>query len=255
MEKKTALITGGATGIGRACAVRLAGMGYEILITYNRSAAKAEELQKELAEKGVRCEIFRADVSKEEEAAALIAFCREKYGRLDALVNSAGTTKFIPFPDLDAATAEVWEELFQVNVMGTFFCCREASKLMKENGGGCMVNIASLAGMRVSGSSLPYGVTKAGVIMMTKSLAMTLAPEIRVNCVSPGMVEGTAWYRDRTGFDVDAHNARQAKEIPLLRVANAEDVADSVCFLISEQGGYLTGVNIPIDGGRGERMP
>ncbi len=117
-----------------------------------------------------------------------------------------------------------------------------------------MVNIASLAGMRVSGSSLPYGVTKAGVIMMTKSLAMTLAPEIRVNSVSPGMVSGTDWYRYRKDFDVDEHNRKQAEGVPLLRVATAEDVTDSVCFLISEQAKYLTGVNLPVDGGRGEKM-
>lgn len=253
--KKVALITGGATGIGKACALQLAGMGYDILISYNTSSAKAEELQKELKEKGTRCEIFQANVSKEEDAAKLVEYCRETFGRLDAVVNSAGTTKFIPFPDLDAVTTEVWEELLHVNLMGTFFCCREAAKLMKENGGGCIVNVASLAGMRVSGSSLPYGVSKAGVIMMTKSLAMTLAPEIRVNSVSPGMVAGTAWYRNREGFDVDAHNARQAKEIPIGRVATGDDVADTICFLISDKGAYLTGVNIPIDGGRGERMP
>jgi len=253
--KKVALITGGATGIGKACALQLAGMGYDILISYNTSSAKAETLQKELTEKGTRCEIFQANVSKEEDAAKLVEYCRETFGRLDAVVNSAGTTKFIPFPDLDAVTTEVWEELLHVNLMGTFFCCREAAKLMKENGGGCIVNVASLAGMRVSGSSLPYGVSKAGVIMMTKSLAMTLAPEIRVNSVSPGMVAGTAWYRNREGFDVDAHNARQAKEIPIGRVATGDDVADTICFLISDKGAYLTGVNIPIDGGRGERMP
>ena len=253
--KKVALVTGGATGIGKACALQLAGMGYDILISYNTSYAKAEELQKELKEKGTRCEIFQANVSKEEDAAKLVEYCRETFGRLDAVVNSAGTTKFIPFPDLDAVTTEVWEELLHVNLMGTFFCCREAAKLMKENGGGCIVNVASLAGMRVSGSSLPYGVSKAGVIMMTKSLAMTLAPEIRVNSVSPGMVAGTAWYRNREGFDVDAHNARQAKEIPIGRVATGDDVADTICFLISDKGAYLTGVNIPIDGGRGERMP
>ena len=253
--KKIALVTGGATGIGKACALQLAGMGYDILISYNTSSAKAEELQKELKEKGTRCEIFQANVSKEEDAAKLVEYCRETFGRLDAVVNSAGTTKFIPFPDLDAVTTEVWEELLHVNLMGTFFCCREAAKLMKENGGGCIVNVASLAGMRVSGSSLPYGVSKAGVIMMTKSLAMTLAPEIRVNSVSPGMVAGTAWYRNREGFDVDAHNARQAKEIPIGRVATGDDVADTICFLISDKGAYLTGVNIPIDGGRGERMP
>ena len=253
--KKVALVTGGATGIGKACALQLAGMGYDILISYNTSSAKAEELQKELKEKGTRCEIFQANVSKEEDAAKLVEYCRETFGRLDAVVNSAGTTKFIPFPDLDAVTTEVWEELLHVNLMGTFFCCREAAKLMKENGGGCIVNVASLAGMRVSGSSLPYGVSKAGVIMMTKSLAMTLAPEIRVNSVSPGMVAGTAWYRNREGFDVDAHNARQAKEIPIGRVATGDDVADTICFLVSDKGAYLTGVNIPIDGGRGERMP
>ncbi len=253
--RKTILVTGGATGIGKACAERMAKKGYDVLITYKRSEGPAQDLRKELEGYGVRCELFKVNVADEDEVKSLFTYCREKFGRLDALVNSAGLTRFIPFPDLDAVTTEVWEELLQTNLMGTFFCCREAAKLMNEGEGGVMVNVASLAGMRVSGSSLPYGVSKAGVIMMTKSLAMTLAPKIRVNSVSPGMVAGTAWYRDRTGFDVDAHNARQAEEIPVGRVATAEDVADTVCFLLSDEGGYLTGVNIPVDGGRGERMP
>ena len=253
--KKVALVTGGATGIGRASAAQLSDMGYDILISYNTSSAKAEEFQKELEAKGTKCAICQANVVKEEDASKLVDFCRKTFGRLDAVVNSAGTTRFIPFPDLDAVTTEVWEELLQTNLMGTFFCCREAAKLMKESGGGCIVNVASLAGMRVSGSSLPYGVSKAGVIMMTKSLAITLAPEIRVNSVSPGMVAGTAWYRNRDGFDVDGHNARQALEIPVGRVATAEDVANTICYLISDKGSYLTGINVPIDGGRGERMP
>lgn len=253
--KKVALVTGGATGIGRASAAQLSDMGYDILISYNTSSAKAEEFQKELEAKGTKCAICQANVVKEEDASKLVDFCRKTFGRLDAVVNSAGTTRFIPFPDLDAVTTEVWEELLQTNLMGTFFCCREAAKLMKESGGGCIVNVASLAGMRVSGSSLPYGVSKAGVIMMTKSLAITLAPEIRVNSVSPGMVAGTDWYRNRDGFDVDGHNARQALEIPVGRVATAEDVANTICYLISDKGSYLTGINVPIDGGRGERMP
>ncbi len=253
--RKVIMVTGGATGIGKACALRMAKKGYDVLIAYNRSVQPALKLKEELEACGVRCEIFKVNVADENEVKELLAFCREKFGRLDALVNSAGITRFIPFPDLDAVTTEVWEDLLETNLMGTFFCCREAAKLMKENGGGVMVNVASLAGMRVSGSSLPYGVSKAGVIMMTKSLAMTLAPEIRVNSVSPGMVAGTEWYRDREGFDVDAHNARQALEIPVGRVATAEDVADTICFLLSDEGSYLTGVNIPIDGGRGERMP
>ena len=165
--RKTILVTGGATGIGKACAERMAKKGYDVLITYKRSEGPAKELQKELEGYGVRCEIFKADVADEDQVRALIGYCREKFGRLDALVNSAGLTRFIPFSDLDAVTTEVWEELLQTNLMGVFFCCREAAKLMNEGEGGVMVNIASLAGMRVSGSSLPYGVSKAGVIMMT----------------------------------------------------------------------------------------
>ncbi len=252
MENRVAIITGGATGIGKAAALQLSDQGYAVMIVYNRSSEAAELLQKELHEKGRACEIIRADVSIEEDARKLIDYCEQIYGRLDALVNSAGTTSFIPFSDLDAVTSEVWEKILRVNVMGTFFCTREASKLMNKNGGGAVVNVASLAGMRVSGSSLPYGVSKAGLIMMTKSLAITLAPTIRVNSVAPGVVTGTAWHRDRDNFDRAAHNAKQSAQIPLKRVAEPEDVADVITYLLSDAASYLTGVNVPIDGGRGE---
>ena len=252
MNKKVAIITGGATGIGKAVALKLSNQGYAVMIVYNRSSEAAELMQKELHEKGRECEIIQADVSVEEDARRLIAECEKRYGRLDALVNNAGTTSFIPFPDLDAVTTDVWEKILRVNVMGTFFCTREASKLMNKSGGGAVVNVASLAGMRVSGSSLPYGVSKAGLIMMTKSLAITLAPTIRVNSVAPGVVTGTAWHRDRDNFDRAAHNAKQSAQIPLKRVAEPEEVADVITYLLSDAASYLTGINVPIDGGRGE---
>lgn len=252
MNGKTAVITGGATGIGKAVTLALTEQGYSVVVVYNRSSDSAEALQNEIVQKGGRCAIFQADVSYEQQAADLMQFCRSTYGRLDALVNCAGTTSFIPFPDLDAVTAEVWEKILRVNIQGSFFCCREASKLMKESDGGAIVNIASLAGLRVSGSSLPYGVSKAGLIHLTKCLAVTLAPDIRVNSVSPGIVTGTAWHRDRVSFDREAHNAKNGKIIPLGRVAEPEDVANVVLYLLSDEASYLTGVDIPIDGGRKE---
>lgn len=250
--KKVALITGGATGIGKAVTLKLVSRGYAVVVCYNRSAESALALKREIEEGGGQCAIFQADVSDEEQARALVDFCRSTYARLDALVTSAGATSFIPFGELDAVTTEVWEKILRVNIQGNFFCCRETAKLMAENGGGAIVNVASLAGMRVSGSSLPYGVSKAGLIYMTKALSVTLAPDIRVNCVSPGVVTGTAWHRDRVDFDRAAHNAKQSKLIPLGRVAEPEDVADVVCYLLSDEASYLTGVNIAIDGGRKE---
>ncbi len=249
---KVALVTGGATGIGRASALKLAEEGYSIALIYNSSAAKAEAAKQELQALGVKCEIFKADVTDDAECRRVFSDIKLCFGRLDALVHSAGTTEYIRFSDLDAATDEIWEKLLRVNLIGSFHCAREAARIMKGNGGGAIVLIASLAGVRASGSSIPYGASKAGLIHTAKCLAMALAPDIRVNTISPGIVTGTDWHRAQPDFDAEAADKKEAASIPLGYVTRPEEVADAVLFLATDRSSNITGTDLVIDGGRKE---
>ncbi len=252
MSEKVAMITGGATGIGRSVTLDLVKKGYAVVVVYNTSAAKAEALKKEIEAGGGKCLIAQADVSNEEDAVRVVDLCEKEFGRLDVLVNSAGTTKFIPLKDLDSVHYDSWDPIMKTNVVGVFNFCREGSKLINKSGGGTIINIASLSATRVTGSCIPYCLSKAAVVQLTKILAVNLAPSIRVNCVSPGNVVNTDWHRDHEGFNLEAYKAKNDAKIPIGRVATPEDVANVVMFLASEEGSYLNGVNIIIDGGRSE---
>ncbi|MDO4961527.1 MAG: SDR family oxidoreductase [Eubacteriales bacterium] len=249
---KTALIIGGGTGIGKCSAIKLAEEGYSIAIVYNSSAAPAEAVKQDILKTGVDCEIFQADVSDDARCREVFSKIEERFGRIDTLVSCAGTTKYIKFRDLDAATDEVWEKLLKVNLIGSFHCCREAARIMKKNGGGSIVLVASTAGVKASGSSIPYGASKAALIHTAKGLAMALAPEIRVNTVSPGIVTGTAWHRDNPDFDAAAADAKESLSIPLGYVTRPEEVADAIVFLATEKSSNITGVDLVLDGGRKE---
>lgn len=249
---KVAVITGGATGIGKATAKKLAQEGYSIAVIYNSSSASAESVQKELAGDGTDCRIFKADVSDEADCKAVFAEIAESFGRIDTFINCAGVTKYIRFSDLDAVTSEVWNKLLGVNLIGAFNCSREAARQMKKNGGGSIVIVASLAGVRASGSSIPYDASKAAIIHTAKCLAMSLAPDIRVNTVSPGIVTDTAWHRDDPSYNKEAADAREAAFIPLGYVTKPDEVADSIVFLATDRSSSITGIDLVIDGGRKE---
>jgi NAD(P)-dependent dehydrogenase (short-subunit alcohol dehydrogenase family) len=189
----------------------------------------------------------QASVADEAAVKAMVADAVARFGRLDVLVNNAGTTRFIPQPDLDALTGEVWDEVLSVNVLGTFYCCRAAAPALKASRG-AIVNIASIAGLRASGSSIVYGVSKAAVLQLTRNLAFALAPEVRVNAVAPGLV-ATRWFRVPFGDEAaSAAEERIAAGTPLARVATAEHVAQAVMgFLGADQ---VTGESVVVDGGR-----
>ena len=166
---RVALVTGSATGIGRATAVHLAQRGLAVAVNYSRSENEAKETLEEVKSHGVPAILCRSNIAIEAEVLDMVRRCREELGGLDVLVNNAGTTRFIDHANLDALTDEVWQEILSVNVMGTFYCCRAAMPLLQERNG-AIVNITSVAGLQGDGSSIPYAASKAAGNCLTKSL-------------------------------------------------------------------------------------
>jgi NAD(P)-dependent dehydrogenase (short-subunit alcohol dehydrogenase family) len=200
----------------------------------------------ELAALGVEALPVKADVAQENEVKAMIQQAAGHFGRIDVLVNNAGTTRFIPFPDLDAVTDEVWRHILGVNLMGPWYAARAAAPHLRQSHG-CIVNVASIAALRASGSSLPYGVSKAALTQLTRALAISLAPEVRVNAVNPGLVS-SRWFRQSFGDDVAAaQEAAMAKRTPLQAVATPEQVAQAVMGFVRSD--IVTGQHLVVDGG------
>jgi 3-oxoacyl-[acyl-carrier protein] reductase len=243
-----AIVTGGGTGIGRAVSESLARAGARaVVVNYSRSRTEAEETAAALGALGCEGVPHQASVADDAAVRAMVAETVSRFGRLDVLVNNAGTTRFIPQPDLEALTEEVWDEILSVNLMGTFHCCRAAAPALRE-ARGAIVNIASVAGTRASGSSIVYGVSKAAVLQLTRNLAVALAPEVRVNAVAPGLVS-TRWFRVPFGDEATAsQEERVAAGTPLGQVATAEHIAQAVMgFLGADQ---VSGETLLVDGGR-----
>ena len=248
LKGRVAIVTGGGTGIGRATSVRLARGGAKaVVINYSRSDREANETADELRSLGAEAMPWQADVSDESSVKGMIATAVDRFGRLDVLVCNAGTTHFIPHSDLDGLTDEVWDEILRLNLKGTFFCCRAAAPELRKTKG-AIVNVASIAGHRASGSSIAYAVSKAGVIQLTRGLALSLAPDVRVNSVSPGLVS-TRWFRQRFGDDAAvAQEESFAGNTPLRRIAGPDDVAQAIVSLLEND--LVTGQDLVIDGGR-----
>jgi 3-oxoacyl-[acyl-carrier protein] reductase len=241
-HRKVALVTGSATGIGRAVALRFAREGLAVAVNYSRSLKEAEETVAQAESFGVPAILCKANVGNEQEVKDMVRRCREELGGLDVLVNNAGTTRFIDHTDLAALTNEVWDEILGVNLKGTFFCCREALPHLQERGGS-IVNVTSVAGLQGHGSSIPYAASKAAMNCLTKSLARAFGPRVRVNAVAPGPVL-TRWLADHMD-----HVARSLQITPMGRAATPEDIADAVHFLALGNS-LMTGQVIVVDGGR-----
>ncbi len=243
LTDRVALITGGATGIGRATALALARGGAHIAVNFSRSAAEAEETVAEVRALGRRAIAVQANVADEPVVRAMVDRVVGEFGRLDIVVNSAGTTRFIPFEDLAALTDEIWQEIMQVNLMGAFYTARAAGPHLIAQRQGAIVNVASMAGVYGYGSSLPYAVSKGALITLTKALARVFAPHnVRVNAVAPGVVQ-TRWVAGQEAF------IEQARQLtPLGRVALPEDVAHTIRYLVESD--FIVGQVIYLDGGR-----
>src|SRR6202051_1411808 len=248
VARPVALITGAATGIGRAAAVALAEAGFDVVINYSRSEAAARQTAALPQSKGAKTLLFQCDVSDDLTVRKMLAAVETEFGRLDALVNNAGTTTDVKPGDFEGMSAEEWDRVFAVNVRGIFQVTRAAVPLLKV-ARGSIVNTASIVGLRPGPQPLPYAASKAAVVSLTKLLALNLAPEIRVNAVAPGWMEGE-WMVRMLKDKYDDLMERRAKHTPLRRVATPEDVAEVMVNLIVGNR-FVTGEIIVIDGGFG----
>jgi NAD(P)-dependent dehydrogenase (short-subunit alcohol dehydrogenase family) len=236
--KRVALVTGSASGIGAAIARRLSAEGFSVVVHSRTSVDEGRALAAELD----RAVYLQADLSVEAARGKLIADAVRQWGRLDVLINNAGMSCVIPHADLDGATPAIWRELHEINVIAPWQLITEATPMLRQsNSAPCVVNIASHAGVRPKGASIPYAVSKAGLIHMTKLLAVALAPAIRVNAIAPGLVD--------TPMTVHWEDARRlwSERSPMRRAAIPEDIAEIANMLIKSN--YLTGEIILADGG------
>jgi 3-oxoacyl-[acyl-carrier protein] reductase len=246
-DKPTALITGASTGIGRSAAVALAKNGYDIVINYSRSEDAAKTTARKAEAVGSNTMLYRCDVSDDSCVRAMIAATQKEFGRLDVLINNAGTTVDVEPKDLEGMKVEDWNRIFNVNVLGLFLVTRAAVPLLKKSPNGCIVNTCSIAGLRPSAQPLPYAASKGAVANLTKTLANALGPQIRVNAVAPGWIEGE-WMKRTLAENYEGLMTRRAKYTPLKRCCTEDDVADSMMSLILHNR-FVTGEIIIVDGG------
>ena len=245
-SRKAALVTGAATGIGRAAVLALARAGFDVALNYSSSEAAARETAAEAEKLGASTLVVRCDVSDESGVRAMLQAVEREFQRLDVLVNNAGTTASWKPRDLETLSLDEWDRVFAVNVRGLFQVTRAAVPLLRKSRG-CVVNTASIVGLRPGPQPLPYAASKAAVVSLTRTLAWNLGPEIRVNAVAPGWMEGD-WMKRMLKDKYEDLMGKRAKATPLGRVVTAEDVAETMMSLV--QGNrFVTGEVIVIDGG------
>jgi 3-oxoacyl-[acyl-carrier protein] reductase len=243
---KVALVTGGSVGIGRAIALKLARRGCHVAVNFYRSKDAAAETVAEIAKLGVNSLAVQANVANDALARRMVRETLSELGRLDILINNAGVISVIPHNDLEAVTEEDWEKPLMVNLRGPFYTTRAAVKALRASRG-VIVNVSSAAGVYATGTSIPYCASKAALNAMTVALARALAPEVRVNAVAPGFVDGTRWSKTQPQHDAIK---RDCTERSLLkRVCQPDDVATAVVDAVSAD--LLTGQVIVVDGGMG----
>jgi len=241
--KKVAIVTGSASGIGAATAVELSKRGWSVVVNYSKSKEKAEKIQK-LCPDSL---LVQADVGDDAECRKLVKAALDKWGRIDALVNNAGTTKFVKHPDLDGLSADDFLRIYRLNVVGPFKMVRACAPALK-SAKGAVVNVSSVASLLGTGSSMGYAASKAALNWLTFSLARVLGPEVRVNAVCPGYVD-TPWQSNALGAEqANQAAAHYSTLVPLKDYARPEDISDAIVWLI-EGARQVTGETLFIDGG------
>ncbi len=240
---KTALITGGTKGIGKAVALAFLQRGYEVILNYHSDQQTALETQEEFNMLGYCPILLRADVSDELQVKNMFRDFFSIYDRLDVLVNNAGISKIKVIQDTTVAD---WNKIFDVNVKSTFLCCREVTNRMVAAGGGSIINISSIWGEVGASCEVAYSASKGAVIAFTKALAKELAPSnVRVNCVSPGVID-----TDMNAHLTGAETEELMESIPVGRIGSPSDVGEAVAFMA--ENGYITGEVLSVGGGFGK---
>jgi 3-oxoacyl-[acyl-carrier protein] reductase len=251
VKDKAAIITGASSGVGKATAKRLADLGCAVLVNYAHSEAKAEAVAHECRAAGVDAFAFKADVAHDAQCIAMVDAAVERFGRLDILVNNAGTTKFVNHNDLGGMTGEAWDEILGVNLKGPFFCTRAAEPHLKANGGE-VVMTSSVAGLAGTGSSIAYCASKAGLNNLVVTLARVMGPNVRVNAVAPGFIDGE-WLQEGLGDAYEAVRDRYASQSLTGKVSTPDDVAAAIVSLITGSD-QVTAHVVPCEGGALHRL-
>ncbi len=243
LEDRVTLITGASKGIGRAIALEFAKEGAIVVVNYARSQEKAIKIVETIKEEGLEALAIKADISKPLEISQMINKIIERYGKVDILINNAAVYNRHSFFE---SNEETWNSTINTNLKGTYFCSKLAAEKMLEQKNGVIINMASNAGIIPKKErGIEYGISKAGVIYLTKSLALTLAPYIRVNCIAPGYTE-----TDMANFYTDKKLKKGIeRSIPLRRINMPDDIAEAALFLASKESKNITGQILVIDGG------
>lgn len=239
---KTAIVTGGSRGIGRAIALCLAEEGAKVAVIYAGNTAAAEETLQAITEKGGQAISIQCDVANEDAVNAMVKQVKEQFGSVDILVNNAGITRDGLLMRMKTAD---WQAVLDTNLTGTFFCTKAVTKIMMKQRSGAIVNLTSVVGLTGNAGQANYAAAKSGIIGFTKSVAKELASRgIRANAVAPGCID-----TDMIAVLSDAVKEEMIKTIPLGRVAQPEEVAKAVLFLVSDCASYITGQVLNVDGG------
>jgi 3-oxoacyl-[acyl-carrier protein] reductase len=240
--------------VGAATAERLAGKGWRVVINYNKSETEARETQVACAARGVETLLIQGDVAEDADCRRLAQAALDAWGRIDALVNNAAITKFVKYLDLHDLNAEDFQRIYSVNVIGAYQMVRACAPAMKRQGTGAVVNVSSTAGITGMGSSVAYAASKGALNNMTFALARALGPEIRVNAICPGFIEGR-WLRDGLGEQAyESFRKRYSSTVPLRSTAQPDDIAETIVWLI-EGARLVTGETIMVDAGMHLAMP
>lgn len=245
------LVTGASTGLGRAVAIEAATRGAKaVIINYASSRARAEETARLVEAQGAEAVVVQGNVGEDADCRR-IADAARPYGRIDALFNNAGVTKFAEQSDMDAVTADDFLRIYSINVIGAYQMIRAAQSLLEAAPyGGAVINTASIAGVTGIGSSVPYAASKGALITMTLSLARALAPKIRVNAICPGFID-TPWFGDNLPSEqVDALRQATIEANPLKVASKPEDIAGAAIFFASPAARHISGETMLADGGQ-----
>ncbi|MCP5368353.1 MAG: SDR family oxidoreductase [Hyphomicrobiales bacterium] len=248
MNGASVIVTGSSSGLGAAIALGLAAKGANLVINYSKSEDDARTVAAQCEAAGGRAVLCQANVADDGDCRRLAAAALDAWGRIDGLVNNAGTTRFARHDDLEALSAEDFQAVYAVNVIGPYQMIRAVTPAMKAQGAGAVVNVSSIAGVMGYGSSVAYAASKGALNIMTKSLARALGPEIRVNAICPGLIQGR-WLREGMGDERYEAMVRSVEEnTPLRRAGTAEDMAEAAIWLL-EGARHVTGEAILVDAG------